>query len=281
MIAIIAMVAGLILASAVALTVTPLYTNIYQGQASLAARDVYTIGEYITEGKRHHGTDMSWRYTRDGSMVFTRPSYSYLRFGGVYRNWKDGRNKTEHPYIVRLYPYVDSGGYNIRRNIIAIPRFGGLAMSEAAQFLRSADVNECLTGFENKVQSCLSDEFTWAEVSDRDSMQGYLAGESARLKATISKFYRFYSANSSFTSISPGESRTLAEAVGFTGVALSCSGVFVLDGEIPLACSDLFNRWGGPVVIQVNSPNSIVLINETNIVRNGENVILAEEATLE
>jgi len=146
----------------------------------------------------------------------------------------------------------------------------------------SAANNACGTSdFNSGLTWCGDRSSMWARLETQDYYEVLLKGESARLKRTITKFYRRYSADQTFSDMADGASVTLADAVGYAGPPADCTGLFVLDGTIPLTCDDLFNHWNLPVTLNKINQNSIALTNRTGLIRNGQAVFLAEEARLE
>ncbi|KKN80585.1 hypothetical protein LCGC14_0328040 [marine sediment metagenome] len=128
---------------------------------------------------------------------------------------------------------------------------------------------------------CGSVSSLWAKLETIDDYELIMQGESARLKRTITKLFRRYSSDSVFTDIVDGTTVSLPLAVGYTGNAISCQGVYLLDSVIPLTCDDLFNYWGQGILLSKRSKNSIALINRTSLYRYNQPVLLAEEAILE
>lgn len=79
-----------------------------------------------------------------------------------------------------------------------------------------------------------------------------------------------------------GDVVTLADAVGYAGSAVSCSGVFTFDGA-PLTCSDLFYTDGTPVTYQLLSDvQAAIVVESANIkAEDGTPVLLFTDLTVD
>tara|TARA_R110001592_G_scaffold33503_19_gene116024 strand:+ start:715 stop:1515 length:801 start_codon:yes stop_codon:yes gene_type:complete len=128
---------------------------------------------------------------------------------------------------------------------------------------------------------CPQNDVMWSSLDADAYYDDILEGESARIKKTITKFYRNYGVAEQFTGISAGTIDTVARLSGYNGTAQSCEGIYMLDGSIPITCDDMFNWWGTPITLNIVGSKKIYLINTTSIIRSGKNVIIGEEASLE
>lgn len=278
MAAIIVMIVGMILTSSIMLAVAPVTEQIAIIDSQLKARDV---SDYVMAVSRVYEEQQGLDATDISRLINgTKEGYETLRFPLLTKHWFVGRNSQSVSYhaVIGDVSATRSGFSYQRIGVVAPPTINSAFVNN----MTNADQNACSDQtFYAANEWCPGGVSIWAKIETIDRFNSFLAGESKRIKSTVSKFYRRYSAEGRFTTLSAGSVVTLADSVGYTGAAENCSGVYVFDNEIPLTCNDMFNRWGGDISLQVNGAGSIFIINETNIVRNGVKVVLAEEATLE
>lgn len=150
-----------------------------------------------------------------------------------------------------------------------------------AQYISAAN-NTCGAGALTVAGSwCGRSQSIWGKLESKGNHSVLLLAEKQRLYRTIGKFYQRFSKDGSFVPLANGQVRTLAQLVGYTGSAASCSGNFVYN-EIPLGCDDLFNYWGLPIALNKVSDLHIALVNRTQIIgASGQVLRIAEEARLE
>lgn len=209
------------------------------------------------------------------------------------RFWSDYTSEPDAGYeYLKLQPYYDviekfnvsgpvsNDGYSFDRIVLAYSKYRAKA-GVIDNALTLAD-STCGSGSISAARSyCPQGNIMWAGLDSNVYFKDILEGESARVKRTITKLYRNYSNAGEFVSISDGTVDTLARLAGYNGNAANCVGIYVLDGAIPVSCDDMFNWWGMPITLNIVNSNRIYLLNTTSIVRYGNQVVIAEEASLE
>jgi hypothetical protein len=274
------LIVGIIYGSSVLYVAAPYLAKLETTQSQLTRRDIYDLAVALDEASAESN---NVDFLPLASSLSAIDGYGHLRFFSNQRIIKSGGGFQPAFYLSLDRAYVDSSGFRGRSGLVAATRYRtGESITEAVARIGSEDANACgNTKFSDGGPWCLSSEDDWHLYESTSRFPSFLSGESQRLKTVITKFYRRYGSDGKFTDLSDGSVVSLAAQSGYVGTEENCSGVHLFEAVIPLTCMDMFNRWGGNIMLQVENSNSIVLVNETSIIRNGQNVVLAEEAKLE
>ncbi len=271
------LIIGIIYGSSVLYVAAPYLGQLEQAQNQLNRRDIYDLGVEV-ERQLLEVTKSSVPRNLTQILQYNNG----MRFFGSQHYFSNG-GETYGGALFLYRNYTDSQGFSgTELVLVGKGDHPNENLTDMRSRLEDASANACGdTAFAEGGSWCLSSGESWLRVGATDYFPVMLSGESARLKSTITKFYRRYSGDGKFTDLADGSVVNLAAQSGYLGTEDNCSGVYLFDGVIPLTCMDMFNSWGGNIILQVENSNSVVLVNETSIIRNGQNVVLAEEAKLE
>lgn len=147
------------------------------------------------------------------------------------------------------------------------------------------NANACGTGaFSAATSWCGSKDSRWYRLENRESFNGQIATQRARMVRMLQRLSDYYNANGSFPNqdalgnpLGSNSITKLATLVGYGGTAAGCSGTFNYMG-VPVDCGDLFDLWGGPVGYQFVSNKHVLLTSESPIYNaGGTRVVVASE----
>ncbi|MCF6783439.1 hypothetical protein [Stutzerimonas stutzeri] len=262
MFVIVAFAVGLLVYTAIMMAVAPIQDTYVRQRSQIIYNDVASVLEAMTE---YHGGRSGGYPTLD--QLVSTPGYEYLRTRELARLQSSrATGITDSVWRFSRVAVWFESPYKYVGNTVYL----------------SASQNTCGNGaFGTAISWCGRTESIWGKVEDKGSFSSLIFAEKNRLSRTMSKFYKRYNKDRTFSPLSNGSSRTLASLVGYTGTAAACSQVFVYN-EIPLDCHDLFNFWGVPVVFHKIGDLHIALGNRTEVFDgSGNPVRLLEEARLE
>lgn len=254
---------GMMLLGIIGMVVQPLgeLTRLYQGQ--LVAERIAVIGDAIQQ-----------RYLE-------LPSGGFLSPAGIAQinGYQYVASAKPEVFQVATADNLNDSAWQFSRLAVYFQYSGSLISPQ--DYLTAAN-NSCGTGAFASGQSwCGPSMSTWLRLETKANYTTMLLSEKQRLYRTMRKFLMRYSADSRFTSLTPGSAQTLPALVGYNGTATACSGVWVYTG-IPFTCDDLFNAWGIPITVNQASIKRLALVNRTGIIiSNGQPVRIAEEVNLE
>lgn len=232
-------------------------------QSSVVRSDIAALMESVVEA-RNSGATASYV---DPQSLLSVNGYEFLRFRNIPR------------YQFRNATGINDGYWRFDRSVIW---FESPHSAVGNNEYTTPTYNTCGDdGLMTSSNWCGRTQSIWVREESKTDYAAEILGERQRLYRTISKFYRRFEHDQALSTSTPGTVATLASLAGYAGVASNCSGIYLYNA-IPLNCSDMFNAWGIPVVLNVISAKHVALVNRTTISSAaGQFVRLAEEANLE
>lgn len=259
---ILALAVGLILFSSLMMAVAPIESVYTAHRTEILANDMAVIMAAVD---RRYQDNPALGYTKPSDLVLVS-GYEYLKSYNLER------------FQFNSASNINDGYWRFNR---ATLWFESPNDSVGSAYL-DADHNTCgASSFSASPSWCGRRQSIWGKIEEKNNFGTQMLAEKQRLYRTIRKFYQRYSADGLFTPMANGQSATLASLVGLPNTPSACVSNYVYN-KIPLDCSDLFNLWGVPVVLNKITDNHIALVNRTLVKdSSGQFVRLAEEAILE
>ncbi|MBF6615619.1 MAG: hypothetical protein ITG07_02725 [Candidimonas sp.] len=269
MFVIVAFAVGLLVYIAISMAIAPIQDTFVRQRAEIIRDDVKAVISAISD--QHSGGSAPYLTP---SQIVASQGYEHLRT----RGWE----RLQFTGVSGIGTGVSGIGNEIWRFNRAAIWFESPYHYVGNEAYLSAANNACGNGqFSASESWCGREQSIWGKIESKGGYSALVFAEKQRLSRTMSKFYKRYNKDRTFSSIPNGSSSTLAALVGYTGTASACAHIFSYN-EIPFDCHDLFNYWGVPVVFHKFTDLHVALANRTEIFDgSGNPVRLLEEARLE
>lgn len=264
MIVIVAFAVGLLILLAASAAVMPIDGAFDKSRSDILRNDMSALIEAIVE---QHGHDPIGNYLTP-SQIVSVAGYEHLRSRGGER------------FQSQFAAGLNNGVWRFNR--LAVWFESPHDYVGNASYLSAAN-NTCGVGaFAASTSWCGRSQSIWSKIENQNDYGDLILSEKQRLYRTISKFYQRFNADGSFSTLPNGSIVTMPQLVGYSGTAAACGGAYYMHGGIPFSCTDLFNAWGIPIVLNKRTDAWIALVNRTPILNSaGQPVRIAEEARLE
>lgn len=266
---VIVVMAGMVLFTALAVGVLPLFDIFHSNNSQVVAGEIAAIQRVVSDT------------AADDLAYFYREGYAIPSAGG-----KIDVNSAEHRDLYFMnyqrYQYTkpnikfksDEGSDGVWSH-----RFAMWFESPFGNFLGSDytkdGFNKCGVGtVETAEVWCGDTKSLWAKLESKNSHYGLIQSEQQRLYRLSRKFYRYYEETGDFESlvsplVAPAKGAIASVAIhavnGSSPTNMSeCAGIYNLKG-VPLGCNDMFNAWGKPIYLHVLSSDHIAFTNSLGI----------------
>lgn len=229
------------------------YAQLTYAQRMVRYRAAVEVGREIHRYYDNHKT-----LPPAGTTIWNLPGYEQLK------TW-------DLPYVSQLFTSsLNDGIWTFQRAVFAVPDPQRMGEFNGASPL-SASFNQCGTGdAATGLDWCPPKNGFYVKFETRSQYVHDIKRASEKMKQTGFKFAmearaagKFPVAWSGHSNLAYGAGEPLPLLVGYTGTADNCSGTFTFDGVV-LDCSDLFGRWGNPLVYTVISGTEIGLSTQTS-----------------
>lgn len=250
---VIAVVAGIILLTALTVGIAPLFEIYHSNNSEVIAGEIAIIQEAVAQ-EAAENIDLLYR---DGYAVpvvggnrvnVNLPAYRHLYFASYDR----------YKYIETNFDHVST---EIDSKLVDSRRFAMWFESPFGNFLG----DKYVVGEEFEAQNWQGDSKSlWAKLETHTSHYSLIQTEQQRLYRLSRKFYRYYEEVGTFQML--GESPSSGPLTSMVGLSSSdsCTGSHDLNG-IPLGCQDMLNTWGEPIYLHVVNDSHIALTNSLGI----------------
>lgn len=147
--------------------------------------------------------------------------------------------------------------------------------------------NACGSGAFGVAQSwCGAKQSLWFKRENRESFNGLIVTQRARLIRLSQKFANYFNKNQKYpntdknsVALVANTNTSLVTLTGYAGTAKNCSTQLQYSG-IPIDCGDLYDLWGGQVGYQFIDNNHFILTSEPPILNAaGNRVVIALDRT--
>jgi len=142
--------------------------------------------------------------------------------------------------------------------------------------------NFCGTGAFDTATSWCGDKYKsqYYRIETKEGYADEINTQRAQLTRIAAKFTDYATANSKLpavdklgTALAANSITAMSALAGYAGTAANCSGQYQYQG-IPIDCSDMFDRWGGPIGYQFIDDHHVLFVSEPPIVNSAGNAVV-------